>query len=318
MPSPDATIGQLVAKFKKGSQELYERYKEGFIVLINTDSEATKFSLLDYYMCFMNTNYIREVLRDSVQGPLLFQLYRPFKNAFGGVNGQLEGVFVDDDVELETKLKHLEHGETYVANLKQVVYLKDSEKYETQTFFHGTSIANMENILCHGLIHSEKHFSRIDMHTGEPGVEGVYVSPNKECARGYAEAHHLPANCCFCAMIHVEALDALVRTHRWSCKRKNNNHQKCFHSKDLVIKAVEFIKTGNNVSFTAQPWQTTPLSAVGRLTGSSGMVPLAEPAAPPPPVRKGCCACAKPGTVQSRSRPDCPHRACSPGAPLAS
>jgi len=149
-------------------------------------------------------------------------------------------VFADDASELRSKLKSLAPGEFYVAELKNVGRLEHSQEWGTEVLYHGTSISSLSSILRHGLRSSEIDFSRVDVHTQELGVEGVYVSPNKACARGYG-MEQLGSDR-LCVVIHTDALHSQARTYRWKSNKTKLNKQKCFRAVDLVVKAVEILK----------------------------------------------------------------------------
>ena len=76
---PDASIGQLVSKFKTASLSLYEAYKDAWIVFDHGGmggSSPLKFELSDCYVRFMATKLIRQFRRAHPDSPLRFQLIR--------------------------------------------------------------------------------------------------------------------------------------------------------------------------------------------------------------------------------------------------
>jgi hypothetical protein len=149
-------------------------------------------------------------------------------------------MFADDASELLSKLKNLALGESYTAGLKNVASLEHCQEWGTELFYHGTSMSSLSSILRHGFRNSRIDFSRVDIHTQELGVEGVYVSPVKACAQGYA-MERLGADG-LAVVIHVDALHSCARTHRWKSYKTKLNRQKCFDCKDLLVRAVEFLK----------------------------------------------------------------------------
>ena len=75
----DASIGQVVSKFKTASPRLYEAYKDAWIVFDHhgmSGSSPVKFELSDCYVRFMATKLIREFRRAHPDSPLRFQLIR--------------------------------------------------------------------------------------------------------------------------------------------------------------------------------------------------------------------------------------------------
>ena len=81
---PDASIGQVLLKFKKtafeqfGSHHIFESYRNGKIVFINEGCSSKQFDFSDAgaYTRFLKTREIREYRRQHGNVPLIFQLIR--------------------------------------------------------------------------------------------------------------------------------------------------------------------------------------------------------------------------------------------------
>ena len=75
----DASIGQVVSKFKTASPDVYDAYKHAWIVFDHHGvggSLPVKFQLSDVYVRFMATKMIRDFRRAHPESPLRFQLIR--------------------------------------------------------------------------------------------------------------------------------------------------------------------------------------------------------------------------------------------------
>ena len=75
----DASIGQVVSKFKTADLSVYEAYKDAWIVFDHGGmggSSPVKFEFGDCYVRFMATKLIRQFRRARPDSPLRFQLIR--------------------------------------------------------------------------------------------------------------------------------------------------------------------------------------------------------------------------------------------------